>query len=85
MFGKGKPKVAQMLAKSNEWKHLAETVSSPWSDQTDVGYASIKAFTLLYGGKDDDTLAKLRYSAVVHSSSLVHSVYGRIVIIVQRC
>ena len=60
VFGKGKPKVPQMLAKSNEWKHLAETVSSLWSSQVDVGNASIQALVLLYGGKD--------------CSSLVHSV-----------
>ena len=90
VFGKGKPKVAQMLAKFNEWKHLAKTVSSLWSDQADVGNASIQAFMLLYGEKDDDTLAKLRYSVVVHCSSLVHSVafsslmncYGRLL---NRC
>ena len=71
----------------SQWKHLAETVSSPWSNQADVGNASIHAFALLYGGKDDDTLAKLRYLAVAHCSSLVHSVafsslmncYGKII------
>ena len=77
-----------MLAKSNKWKHLAETVNSVWSNQFDVGNASIQAFVLFYGGKDGDTHAKLRYSAVAHCSSLVHSVafsslmncYRRIVI-----
>ena len=53
-----------MLTKSNEWKHLAETVSSLGSDQVDVGNASLQVFVLLYGGKDDDTLGKLRYSSV---------------------
>ena len=28
-----------MLGKSNEYRHLAETVSSPWNDQVDVGNA----------------------------------------------
>ena len=41
VFGKGKPEASQMLAKSNDWKHLAETVSSPYSDQADVGNASL--------------------------------------------
>ena len=53
-----------MLTKSNEWKHLAETVSSLGSNQVDVGNASIQVFVLLYGGKDDDTFGKLRYSSV---------------------
>ena len=83
---KGKPKVAQMLAKSNEWKHLAETVNSLWSNQVDVGSASIQICALLFGGEDDDTLATW-YSAIVHCSKLVHSVafsslmnfYGRII------
>ena len=86
VFGKGKPKVAQMLAKSNEWKHLAETVNSLWSNQVDVGSASIQICALLFGGEDDDTLATW-YSAIVHCSNLVHSVafsslmnfYGRII------
>ena len=38
-FGKRKPKVVPMLGKSNEYRHLAETVSSPWNDQVDVGNA----------------------------------------------
>ena len=74
VFGKAKPKVVQMLAKSHECKHLSETVSSSWSNHADVRNAFIQTFALLYGGKDDDTLAKLRYWAVVHCSSLVHSV-----------
>ena len=56
VFGKGKPKVTQLLAKSKTWQNLSETVSSPWSDQSDVGDASVQAFVLFYGGKDDDTL-----------------------------
>ena len=60
-YGKGKAKLVQALIKSDTWKHVSEVISNPWSDQVHVGDASIKAFTLLYGGKEDDTLAKLRY------------------------
>ena len=60
VFGKGKPKLVETLIKSDTWKKLSGVISNPWSDQLEVGNASIKAFTLLYGGKEDDTLAKLR-------------------------
>ena len=45
---KGKAKLVEALTKEE------------WSNQTEVGKASIKAFTLLYGGKDGNTLVKLR-------------------------
>lgn len=61
MYGKRKAKLVQAVIKSETWKHLSEVISNPWSDQVEVGDASIKAFTLLYGGKEDDTLAELRY------------------------
>ena len=48
------------LKKSEIWKKVSEVTSNPWSDQYEVGNASIKAFILLYGGRGDDTLAKLR-------------------------
>ena len=60
VFGKGKPKLVETLIKSDTWKKLSGVISNPWSNQLVVGNASIKAFTLLYGGKEDDTLAKLR-------------------------
>ena len=43
-----------------KWQQLSEVLSSPWSNQAEVGDASIEAFTLLYGGKKGTTLAKLR-------------------------
>ena len=39
---------------------MAEVNSSPWSDQFDVGDASINAFKLLYGAQENNTSAKLR-------------------------
>ena len=60
VFGKGKPKLVETLIKSDSWKKLSGVISNPWSYQLEVGNASIKAFTLLYGGKEDDTIAKLR-------------------------
>ena len=61
VFGKGKPKLVGILMKSETWKHLSEVISNPRSGQCAVGGASIQAFTLLYGGKEGNTLAKLRY------------------------
>ena len=41
-------------------QQLSDVISSPWSNQAEVGDASIEAFTLLYGGRKGTTLAKLR-------------------------
>ena len=59
VFGKGKTKLAENIT-DEKWQQLSEVISSPWSNQAEVGDASIEAFTLLYGGKKGTTLAKLR-------------------------
>ena len=52
LFGKGKSKVVQLLAKSRFWKDLSATECNPLGDQSDIGDASILAFKLLYGGRN---------------------------------
>ena len=59
MFGKGKIKLAENIT-DEKLQQLSEVISSPWSNQAEAGDALIKAFALLYGGKEGITLAKLR-------------------------
>ena len=59
VFGKGKATLPEALAKSVKLKEISETMCSPWSNSKEVGDASIKAFVLLYGGKENTTLAQL--------------------------
>ncbi|KAG1682294.1 Trifunctional enzyme subunit beta, mitochondrial [Nymphon striatum] len=40
---------------------LSEVIASPWSCQSEVGTASVNAIKMLYGGKENDTLTRLRY------------------------
>lgn len=64
MFGKGKNKLVESLIGSDVLQNISEVISNPWSDQSEVGNASIKAAVLIYGGKGNDTLSKLRYKVV---------------------
>ena len=59
VFGKGKTKLANNIT-DKKWQQLSEVISSPSSNQAEVGDASIEAFTLLHGGKKGTTPAKLR-------------------------
>ena len=54
MFGKGKIKLAENIT-DEKLQQLSEVIN-----QAEVGDALIKAFALLYGGKEGTTLAKLR-------------------------
>ena len=60
-FGKGKASFLNLVKKSEELKEISDTMSDLWANQAEIGKASVRAFTLMYGGKNDDTLKKLRY------------------------
>ena len=60
-FGKGKASFLNLIKKSEELKEISDTMSDVWADQAEIGKASVTAFTLMYGGKNNDTLKKLRY------------------------
>ena len=49
-----------MLKKSEELKSASEVISNPLSTQEEVGKAAINAFRVVYGGKEDDSLTKIR-------------------------
>ena len=36
-----------------------------WAEQEQVGMASINAFVIMYGGKSDDNLTKLRFVTIL--------------------
>ncbi len=58
---KGKTSFLNLVKKSEELQEISETMSDVLADQAEIGKASVKAFTLMYGGKNNDTLKKLRY------------------------
>lgn len=58
-FGKWKASFLNLIKKSEE------LMSDVWADQAEIGKASVRAFTLIYGGKNNDTLKKLRYVQLV--------------------
>ena len=60
-FGERKASFLNLVKKSEELKEISDTMSDVWADQAEIGKASVRAFTLMYGGKNDDTLRKLRY------------------------
>ena len=59
VYEKGKSRLPKLM-EEEKWQLLSEVISSAWSSQAEVGSASIQAFVLLYGGKEGDTLRKLR-------------------------
>ena len=60
-FGKGKSTFMNMVRKSYELQMASEIISNPCSTQTEVGSAAIKSFIIVYGGKADTSLTKMRY------------------------
>ena len=60
IFNQGKEKIVSICNKSSEMKDISEVMNSPWSTQSEVGNASVKAMKLLYGGKVNDTLQRIR-------------------------
>ena len=60
IFQKGKVNLLSMYCKSEYLKDQAEIVCSPWSDQLEVGHAAVNIFKMMYGGKQNDTLSRLR-------------------------
>ena len=49
IFNQEAEKIVSLLIKSEDIREIAEVISSPWSTQSDVGNASVKAMEMLYG------------------------------------
>ena len=60
-YGKGKSPFVNLLKKSDELQSASETMQRHCSTQQEVGIAAIKPFRVVYGGKGDDSLTKMRY------------------------
>ena len=60
-FGKGKSSFLNSIMESGAQKDVSDKMNDVWADQEEIGQASIRAFILMYGGKKDDKLKKLRY------------------------
>ena len=61
-FGKRKRTFSNMLNKSEELKLESQILSNPLSTQEEVGNAAINTFKVVYGGKKEDSLTKMRYN-----------------------
>lgn len=59
-FGKGKSSLLSLTSKSKALQLVSETMSDVWAEPNEVGEAAIKAFQILYGGNDKNSLCKLR-------------------------
>ena len=59
-FGKGKSTFMNLVKKC-ELRSASETISNPFPTQQEVGIAAIKSFSVVYGGKYDDSSTKMRY------------------------
>ena len=60
-YGKGKSSILNLLKKSDKLKEISDTMSDVWADKEEIGLASIATFMMLYGGKQNETLEKMRY------------------------
>lgn len=61
IYSKGKANLISTFKKTDALRRVSEVISSPWSTQEEVGDASVMAVKILYGGKEEDTIQRLRY------------------------
>ena len=59
-FGRGKSSILTITKKNETMQTISDTMSDVWAEQEDVGKAAIKAFQIIYGGKDNEKLCKIR-------------------------
>ena len=59
--GKGKSPFMNLLKNSDELQSASETMNRHCCTQQEVGIAAIKSFRVVYGGKVDVSLTKMRY------------------------
>lgn len=59
-FGRGKNSFLTLVMKNKTMQIVSDTMNDVWAEQEQVGEAAIKAFQIIYRGKDKDTLCKLR-------------------------
>ena len=59
-FGKGKSSFLSLISKNETLQQISYTMSNVWAEQDEVGAAAIKAFQIIYGGKNNESLCNLR-------------------------
>lgn len=59
-FGKGKASFLNLVKKSDVLKQIAISMNDVWAEQDEIGHIAISIFKIMYGGKKEDTLTKLR-------------------------
>jgi len=60
-FGHGKANLLKKIQVSEEVQQIAQLMGDSSMTPEEVGRAGIRLFTILFGGKDDDSLNSLRY------------------------
>jgi hypothetical protein len=66
LFGQGKSSVFHKIVKNKDTLPYTDVLGSPSASRHDVIEAGLKLLTLLYGGKPEDTLNKLRYATYMN-------------------
>ena len=59
-FGKGKNSFLTLISKNKALQLVSDIMSDVWAEQNEIGEAAIKAFQIMYSGKDNESLCKLR-------------------------
>lgn len=59
-FGKGKHNFLSLIIKNKDMQIISEIMNDAWIGQGEVGRAAVKAFQIIYSGKNKDSLCKLR-------------------------
>ena len=66
LFGHGKSSVFRTIVKCVNNETVTDTLGSATASRQDVIEAGLNLLTMLYGGKNDDTLNHLRYVSYMH-------------------
>ena len=59
-YGRGKAGLLSLVSKNKELQLASETICDVWAEGKEVGEAAIQAFQIIYSGKDEASLCKLR-------------------------
>ena len=60
IFGQCKTTVVKTFKKSKQLDDVSKVITNMQSSQREVGNTSLTAFTILFGGSQNQTLAKIR-------------------------
>ena len=69
VFGQGKLSILRLLEKRDDARKLADVFLNKDSTQDQICNAGLKLFVMLYGGKESDTITRLRYLKYLNMAS----------------